>query len=209
MFLKNELPILGILRGISQKDTKPLVDICKKAGLKYLEITMNTAHADNLIRSFKEESQGKIHIGAGTVLDRTNFKDATIAGAEFIVTPSVNEVVITLCRERNIPVFPGGLTPTEVHKAWSLGAEMVKLFPANLHGPGYIKSLRGPFEGIKIMAVGGVDDKNIGEYFKEGVNAVAFGAGIVRPEWLLKERYDLIEERILNLIRVYNGSVQV
>jgi 2-dehydro-3-deoxyphosphogluconate aldolase/(4S)-4-hydroxy-2-oxoglutarate aldolase len=209
MFSTYDIPILAILRGVTKKDIKPLINIFIKAGLKYLEITMNTPQADNLIRLFKKEAGSSLVIGAGTVLDRINFNDALAAGAEFIVTPSVNEVVITLCRESKLPVFPGGLTPTEVHKAWSMGAEMVKLFPANLHGPGYIKALRGPFSDIKIMAVGGVDEKNIAEYFKQGANAVAFGGGIIKPEWLHEEKYNLIEEKLMILIRAFKGSISV
>jgi 2-dehydro-3-deoxyphosphogluconate aldolase / (4S)-4-hydroxy-2-oxoglutarate aldolase len=90
-----------------------------------------------------------------------------------------------------------------------MGAAMVKLFPAGLYGPGYIRALRGPFDKIKIMAVGGVNENNIAEYFRQGANAVAFGAGIVRPEWLDKSRYDLVEECIMALIQAYKGSISV
>ncbi len=207
MFAQNELPILGILRGIADKDILPLVDICKKVGVKYLEVTMNTKGACQLIRKLGSIAGNELKIGAGTILCNAELKDALESGAKFIVTPAVIEEVIVSCVEHGIPVFPGALTPTEVHKAWDMGATMVKLFPSGLLGPAYIKMLKGPFDKIKIIAVGGVDEKNITEYFRQGADAVAFGAGIVRPEWLNKNRYDLIEEHLSSFILAYKGLI--
>jgi len=207
MFKTDELPLLGILRGIVGNDIQPLIDICKKSGVKYLEITMNTKGAVDLIRSISTLVKDEFCIGAGTILGEKDLAEALLAGAKFIVTPSLNEAVIKSCVKQNIPVFPGAFTPTEVHKAWDMGATMVKLFPAGAFGPGYIRALRGPFDSIKLMAVGGVNEKNIGEYFKQGANAVAFGSGIIRPDWLEKQRYDLIEEHLKILVKSYSYSI--
>jgi 2-dehydro-3-deoxyphosphogluconate aldolase/(4S)-4-hydroxy-2-oxoglutarate aldolase len=94
-----------------------------------------------------------------------------------------------------------------VHKAWASGAEMIKLFPASVFGPSYIRSLKGPFNSIKFMAVGGVDEGNISGFFECGADAVAFGAGIFRPEWLRNNRYDLIESKLVSLIRAYQANI--
>jgi 2-dehydro-3-deoxyphosphogluconate aldolase/(4S)-4-hydroxy-2-oxoglutarate aldolase len=209
MFNKGELPILGILRGIYDMHIGALVEICKRSGIKYLEVTMNTNSAGQLIREMTTIAGTDLMIGAGTVLDKNGFYEALNAGAKFIVSPSLIDDVITTCVKENVPVFPGALTPTEVHKAWDMGATMVKLFPAGLYGPGYIKMLKAPFDSIKIMAVGGVNEQNIAEYFRQGADAVAFGAGIIRPEWLDKKRYDLIEKQLGILIQSYKGFVSV
>jgi 2-dehydro-3-deoxyphosphogluconate aldolase / (4S)-4-hydroxy-2-oxoglutarate aldolase len=200
MFKKDELPILGILRGISEKDIVPIVNICKRTGIKYLEITMNTTGAVQLISKMISIAGTDLVIGAGTVLDTNDLRQALAAGARFIVSPSLVEEVVEACKREKILVFPGALTPTEVHKAWEMGASMVKLFPAGLYGPDYIQMLKAPFNSIKIMAVGGVNEKNAAEYFSKRADAVAFGAGIFRPEWLLQDRFELIEEHLNTFI---------
>lgn len=207
MFSKNELPILGILRGIEEKDIKPIVDICKNSGIHFLEVTLNTPNAPTLIRNIIQVKHSGLIVGAGTILGMADLHKALSAGAEFIVTPSVIEEVIEYCANEKIDVIPGALTPTEVHKAWASGAKMIKLFPASVFGPSYIRALKGPFNTFKFMAVGGVDEENISSFFNCGADAVAFGAGIIRPEWLRNNRYDLIESKLLSLIRAYRDSV--
>jgi len=203
MFLKDSLPILAILRGISDKHIDPLLSLLMKSGIQYIEVTMNTAGAVGILKKTLKKTGDKIKIGAGTVLCDNDLNDALSAGAQFIVSPSVIESVINKCVREKIPVFPGALTPTEVHKAWELGATMVKLFPSGMFGPGYIRALKGPFSDIKIMAVGGINEQNIAMFFKQGADAVAFGAGIIRHEWLDKDRYDLMEEKLSLLIKSY------
>ena len=206
MFSKDSLPILGILRGIKKRHIDPLLSIFLKTGIRYIEVTMNTEGAANLILELIEKAGNDFRVGAGTVLTDTDLQTALDAGAGFIVTPSIVENVIEKCVGENIPVFPGALTPTEIQKAWNMGAAMVKLFPSGLYGPGYIRALKGPFPSISIMAVGGVTEQNIAQFFKQGADAVAFGAGILRMDWLEQDRFDLIEERLNLLIKSYKAS---
>jgi 2-dehydro-3-deoxyphosphogluconate aldolase/(4S)-4-hydroxy-2-oxoglutarate aldolase len=207
MFSKDELPILGILRGISEKHIDPLLKVFSRSGIKYIEITMNTQGATRLLKEIVVRAERNLVVGAGTVLSKQVMFEAVAAGARFIVSPSVVEDVILECVEQNIPVFPGAFTPTEVHKAWNMGATMVKLFPSGMFGPNYIKALKGPFENIKIMAVGGIDEQNISLFFKQGADAVAFGAGILRSEWMNSNRFDLIDEKLQLLIKAYLCSI--
>ena len=206
MFLKDELPILGILRGIKQEHIDPIVSMLSNEGIRYVEVTMNTQGANELIKELIRKSDGNFTVGAGTVLHNKDLEEALNAGAKFIVTPSVVEDVIQNCVQEKIPVFPGALTPTEVYKAWDMGATMVKLFPSGVYGPGYIRALKGPFDDIKIMAVGGVSEKNIAQYFLQGASAVAFGAGIFRPEWLQNNHFDFIEDKLKLLIKAYKAT---
>lgn len=207
MFEKDKLPILGILRGIEEKNVRPLAETFIGSGMDYIEITMNTMGAIDLIRQMIEVSKNKLIIGAGTVLTKDDLEKALGAGAKFIVCPTVVDEVIRECVLQKIPVFPGALTPTEVQKAWDMGATMVKLFPASAFGPSYIKELKGPFNSLRIMAVGGVNEKNIGLYFKSGAEAVAFGASIIKPEWLATDRYDLIDLELSFLIGSYRKGL--
>ncbi len=206
MFSKDELPILGILRGISKKHIDPLISLLSKAGIRYIEVTMNTPGAASLIKEITEKSDNHFVIGAGTVLCQKDLKEAMDAGAKFIVSPSIVEDVIKECVQVKVPVFPGAFTPTEVHRAWSIGATMVKLFPSGLYGPGYIRALKGPFNDVKILAVGGISEQNISQFFKQGADAIAFGAGIIRPDWLDKNRFDLMEEKLNLLIKSYKAT---
>lgn len=196
MFLTEDYPVLGILRGIQEKDILPLSEIFVKTGLRHVEITMNTRGATNLIDMMIKASSGKLMVGAGTVLNEDQLEEALQAGARFIVSPSTRESIVKRCVSMGIPVFPGALTPTEVHLAWEMGATMVKLFPSGMYGPGYIKALKGPFDSLKIMAVGGINEQTVSKYFLHGADAVAFGAGVVRPNLLEEGRFDLIEEKI-------------
>lgn len=209
MFGKDQLPILGIMRGIRKEDIEPLSKICITCGLEYVEITMNTELAPELISDLINVSENKISVGAGTVLNMSDLEKALKAGAKFIVSPSVIEDVIEECVRTKTPVFPGALTPTEVQKAWDKGATMVKLFPASLFGPGYIKELKGPFDKIRIMAVGGVSETNIRTFFENGAEAVAFGASIFNLKWMKEKQFNLIEERLNILIDSYSKMISV
>jgi 2-dehydro-3-deoxyphosphogluconate aldolase/(4S)-4-hydroxy-2-oxoglutarate aldolase len=203
MFEKEKLPFLGILRGVNAKDLDGLAKVCINCGLQYLEITMNTNRAPQLISEMIKLTKNKITIGAGTVLNLHDYDLAISAGAKFIVCPSVVDDVIKQCAKESIPVFPGALTPTEVHKAWDMGATMVKLFPASAFGPTYVKELKGPFNKIRLMAVGGINEKNVSEFFASGADAIAFGAGIFNLKYIDESRYDLVENKMMELIESY------
>lgn len=199
-----ELPIIGILRGIKEEHLHDLTDTIISSGLRTVEITMNTPHAANLISKLVSVSGDNLLIGAGTILNRHDLFDALEAGAKFIVTPTITEEVIEYCYLNSVPVFPGALTPTEIHRAWQLGAAMVKVFPASLFGPKYFRDIKAPFNQIELMAVGGVSVGNIAEYFTMGASAVAFGASIFKKEYCENSKFELIEKEIKKLINAYN-----
>lgn len=169
------VPVVGILRGFSNGQVSKLVEACMRGGLRNLEITLNSTGALEQIRMAAELAEGKMHIGAGTVLDTEGLEQALGAGASFIVTPTANADVIRECVRRNIPVFPGAFTPTEIVGAWELGASMIKIFPAETHGAKFIKALKGPFPNIQMMPTGGVDLKTLHEFVKAGADG--FGVG--------------------------------
>lgn len=182
-------PVLGILRGIESDCIEPLTEAVISAGLEAIEITMNTEGAAELIRKMVKCAQGRIVVGAGTVLDKGSLDLALEAGATFIVTPVLIKDVVEYCVKNNIPVFPGALTPQEIYNAWSAGATMVKVFPSNFFGPEYFKEIKGPFNNIELLACGGVTPENMKQYFDCGASAVAFGASVFKKEWLAKKDF--------------------
>jgi 2-dehydro-3-deoxyphosphogluconate aldolase/(4S)-4-hydroxy-2-oxoglutarate aldolase len=196
-------PILAILRGIEEKHVPRLAKSFINASIDTVEITMNTPNAPDLIRKMIHTSENRLTVGAGTVLTLKDLDMALNAGSKFIVTPVVNTEVIKACVQKGIQVFPGALTPTEVWEAWNAGATMVKVFPASMFGPTYFKELRGPFNNIKLMAVGGVKPDNINEYFSCGAQAVAIGGSIFSKERLDKDNYSEIENDLFELVKIY------
>ncbi|MCQ9204857.1 MAG: bifunctional 4-hydroxy-2-oxoglutarate aldolase/2-dehydro-3-deoxy-phosphogluconate aldolase [Omnitrophica bacterium] len=200
-----QLPLIGILRGIEKDVVKPLIGAVISAGLQTIEITMNTPAAPKLIQDAIKSAQGKLTIGAGTVLTRDDLGKALDSGATFIVLPTLVTEVVEYCVKKSIPVFAGALTPQEIYKAWSMGATMVKVFPAKFFGPEYFKEIKGPFGQIELLACGGITADNIQDFFSCGASAVAFGGSIFRKEWLALREFSRIEEDIKALIAGFRG----
>jgi 2-dehydro-3-deoxyphosphogluconate aldolase/(4S)-4-hydroxy-2-oxoglutarate aldolase len=192
----SELPLMGIVRGVDPGDIEPLLEAVIGAGLKTIEITMNTPGAAGIISKAKSVAGDRIDIGAGTVLSKKDLNEALDAGASFVVMPAFIEEIVTTCVDKKVPVFPGAFTPREVLDSWNAGASMVKVFPSSMFGPRYIKELKGPYDGIKLMAVGGVRLENVDEYFSCGADAVAFGGSVFRKEWLGAKDFASIEKLV-------------
>lgn len=193
-------PFMGILRGIEIEAVEPLVESAVSSGLKTLEVTMNTPGATDLIRQMVKLARGRLSIGAGTVLTADDLRSALDSGATFIVLPTLVRQVVESCAKDNIPVFPGALTPQEIHDAWRTGASMVKVFPAKFFGPAYFKEIKAPFQDIELLACGGVSPDNIRSFFSCGASAVAFGASVFKKEWLAKKDFSSIRKSIKGLI---------
>lgn len=199
------LPILGILRGFRAEAVRPLTETIISAGLKTVEITMNTDQASYLIKMMREAAGARLTIGAGTVLNVDDLNKALDAGASFIVLPVLIPDVVEYCVHHQVPVFPGALTPQEIFDAWSAGATMVKVFPAKFFGPDYLREVRGPFQNVDLLACGGVTTDNIEAFFSAGASAVAFGGSIFKRAWIDAGEYRLIGEAIKELIGRYTA----
>jgi 2-dehydro-3-deoxyphosphogluconate aldolase/(4S)-4-hydroxy-2-oxoglutarate aldolase len=202
-----KLPLMGILRGVDETDINGVMESVIDAGLKVIEVTMNTPNAAGLISKIRRSFPGQIEVGAGTVLSRDDFYSAKEAGAGFMVMPVFEKEIMDSCKENGIPAFPGALTPKEVHDAWRAGAAMVKVFPSDVFGPSYMRSLKGPFDKIKLMAVGGIRLETIGEYFSSGADAVAFGGGVFKKEWLRKKDFRSIGDLVRKYVEAVKASI--
>jgi 2-dehydro-3-deoxyphosphogluconate aldolase/(4S)-4-hydroxy-2-oxoglutarate aldolase len=173
-----EPPVIGILRGVQADFFGQLMDAAFEAGLQALEVTYNTPRAQKMITAqVPRVPQGR-RLGMGTIRNLEEAKRAVDAGAMFLVTPNTDSAVIAFANRRNIPIVAGAFTPTEVYRAWSEGADMIKVFPCGHPGPDYIRALLGPFDQIPLVAVGGVTRENAGDYLKAGAKAVGVGSAL-------------------------------
>ena len=188
-------PVIGILRGVKEESLQGVAEASIAGGLQFLEITLNTADSLHLIKKATEQFID-LTVGAGTVLSVEEAKKAFDSGAKFIVAPDFEEEVAAFCVENKLAYFPGALTPTEIQRAWKSGATMVKVFPASQMGPEYFKQIKGPFDKIKLIAVGGVNPGNIKKYLGAGADAVALGGSIYSVERMENGRFSEIQKDI-------------
>src|SRR5439155_22532564 len=153
----------GIVAVVRFADPGPLVEVVRAladGGVTVAEVTLTVPNALDVIREAKRQLGDRVLLGAGTVLDPETARAALLAGAEFVVAPSLNLDVIRVCRRYDKLVMPGAFTPTEVLTAWEAGADIVKIFPADVGGPNYLKSLLAPLCQVRLMPTGGVNLSN-------------------------------------------------
>jgi 2-dehydro-3-deoxyphosphogluconate aldolase/(4S)-4-hydroxy-2-oxoglutarate aldolase len=170
--------VIALIRAESPANLLDCARALSVGGISCIELTMTTPGAIDMCRRVSEELPHLL-IGLGTVLDAPTAAQGIAAGARFIVTPAVRPEVIRVCRESGTPVLGGALTPTEIQSTWELGADVVKIFPAEFFGPAYIKSIRGPFPEIRLMPTGGVTPGTIGDFLRNGAFATAAGSALV------------------------------
>lgn len=163
-------------------------------GLSVIELTMSTPGALAVLAKAAKELPA-VTFGMGTVVDTATVTEAQAAGARFIVTPCVRPAVIAACRERGLPILGGALTPTEAYTTHELGADVIKVFPAEFFGPAYIKSLKAPFPFLKVMPTGGVTPETVGDFLKAGAFATAAGSALVNPAALKAKDWPAITAR--------------
>jgi 2-dehydro-3-deoxyphosphogluconate aldolase/(4S)-4-hydroxy-2-oxoglutarate aldolase len=172
----------GIVAVIRSPDPGPLVEVVRAladGGVTVAEVTLTVPDALGVIREAKKRLGGRVLLGAGTVLDPETARAALLAGAEFIVAPALNLDVIRLCRRYDRVVMPGAFTPTEVLAAWEAGADVVKVFPADVVGPAFFRALRGPLPQVKLMPTGGVDLTTAAAFLRAGACCLGVGGQLV------------------------------
>jgi 2-dehydro-3-deoxyphosphogluconate aldolase / (4S)-4-hydroxy-2-oxoglutarate aldolase len=174
--------IVAVVRSESGEKLAQVVRALADGGVTAAEITFTVPDAVGVIRRVREELGDDVILGAGTVLDPETARAALLAGAEYIVAPTVNLEVIRLCRRYDKVVMPGALTPTEIVAAWEAGADVVKIFPADLGGPAYLKALRAPLPQVKMMPTGGVDLNTAEAFLKAGACCLGIGGSLVEPK---------------------------
>jgi 2-dehydro-3-deoxyphosphogluconate aldolase/(4S)-4-hydroxy-2-oxoglutarate aldolase len=195
--------LIPVVRAESADLATRAVEAIKAGGVDVLEVTMTVPGAIRVIEQLARAYGAEALIGAGTVLDPETARACIEAGAQFIVSPSLNEATIAFCRVNDVAIFPGALTPTEVVRAWNAGADAVKVFPAGaVGGPSYLKALKAPLPQIELVPTGGVSLKTAGDFIKAGAMALGVGADLVDTKALREGNAELITERAREFIEI-------
>ena len=182
--LIRETGVVAIMRASSSEQLIAAADAIKQGGVCAIEVTMTTPGALNVIAEATKKYGQAVLFGAGTVLDAETARAAILAGAGFVVAPTLSLPVIELCHRYGIPVMPGCYTPTEMLTAWEAGADLIKLFPADVGGPALIKALLAPLPQLQIVPVGGVDLNTAADFIKNGAVALGVGSSLVNQKLL-------------------------
>jgi 2-dehydro-3-deoxyphosphogluconate aldolase/(4S)-4-hydroxy-2-oxoglutarate aldolase len=175
----------GIVAVIRSASSEQLVEVARalyEGGVDVLEVTFTVPRALEIISAVRKSLGDKVLLGAGTVLDPETARAAFLAGAEFLVAPTVNLDVIRMGNRYDKLVMPGAMTPTEILTAWEAGAQIIKVFPADIGGPAYLKTLHGPLPQVRLLPTGGVNLATITDFLKAGACAVGLGGALVEPK---------------------------
>lgn len=186
--------VIAIVRVGSAQEAVEVCEAIAKGGVKSIEVTMTVPGAIDVIKEFKSAVKEEVLVGAGTVLDPQAAGAAILAGAEFIVSPILNLGVIEVCRRYSKVVIPGTLTPTEILTAWEAGGDIIKVFPATVAGPQYLRDIKGPLPQIRLCPTGGVNLENTPDFIKAGAVAVAAGTSLVDKKAVSEKKYGIITE---------------
>ena len=190
-----QVGLIPVLRAPSADAAITAAAAIESGGVPVLEITMTVPAAIDVIRAVVKSSQGRVLVGAGTVLDPETARACILAGAEFIVSPSLNVKTIELCRRYATPVIPGALTPTEIVTAWDAGADVVKVFPCSaVGGAKYLAALKGPLPQIDLIPTGGVSLSTAAEFLAAGAFALGVGGDLVDLNALKAGKSEVIAE---------------
>lgn len=195
-----ETGIVAIIRAKSSDQLLAAAEAVLAGGVKAIEVTMTTPNALGVIQQAASHFSEDVLFGAGSVLDPETARAAILAGAQFVVCPTLNLNTINVCRRYSIPVMPGAYTPTEILSAWEAGASCVKVFPAGIGGPAYIKAIKAPLPQVSLAAVGGVSVENTANFIRSGVDIVGVGGELVNQKLLDTGDFKEITKRA-NLFR--------
>jgi 2-dehydro-3-deoxyphosphogluconate aldolase / (4S)-4-hydroxy-2-oxoglutarate aldolase len=196
--------VVAVLRAPSGEVLADVAQALLAGGVEAIEVTFTVPRAHRVLEQVADRLGDKVLLGAGTVLDPETARTAILAGAQFIVGPTVNLEVIELCRRYDKMVLPGAFTPTEVLAAWQAGADVVKVFPSDFVGPGYLKALLGPLPQVRLMPTGGVNLETAAAFLRAGACALGVGGALVDPKAIAARDFARLE----SLARQYVEIVQ-
>src|SRR6516162_2055692 len=197
----------GIVAVVRSPDSQQLVEVVRAladGGVTVTEITMTVPGALDVLRQVRQALGERVLLGAGTILDAETARAALLAGAEYVVAPTVNLEVIRVCQRYSKLVMPGAFTPTEILTAWEAGADVVKVFPADVLGPAFFKAVRAPLPHIRLMPTGGVDLKTAAQFLQAGACCLGVGGQLVEPKAVAERNF----ERICDLADQYRTIVR-
>jgi 2-dehydro-3-deoxyphosphogluconate aldolase / (4S)-4-hydroxy-2-oxoglutarate aldolase len=184
-----ETGIVAVIRGASKENILPIANALKSGGVTALEITVETPGVLSAIEKLRAEFGDEVIVGAGTVLDPETARATIMAGARFVFSPTVNKETIKMTKRYGVLSIPGALTPTEILTAYENGADLIKVFPAYVFGPKYLKDIHGPLPQIPLMPTGGVNLENLGDFVRAGAVAAGIGSNLVNTKREINEQY--------------------
>jgi 2-dehydro-3-deoxyphosphogluconate aldolase / (4S)-4-hydroxy-2-oxoglutarate aldolase len=203
----------GVVAILRSSDSSRLVDVAEAllaGGVSVMEVTFTVPRAHEVLQQVADRLGGRILLGAGTVLDAATARTAILAGAEFIVSPVVNQEVIACCRRYSKLSLPGALTPTEILSAWEAGADIVKVFPSEITGPAYLKAVRAPLPQVRLMPTGGVNLETAADYLRAGACALGLGGSLVEAKAVAAGdmgRIESLARQYMNLVRQTRAEI--
>ena len=185
--------VVAVLRADSPSELMDVSKALREGGVVAIEVTMTVPGALKVIEEASAKMEDTI-VGAGSVLDPETARAAILAGAEYVVGPTLNLDVIAMAKRYGKVVMPAGFTPTEILAAWQAGADVVKVFPASVGGPSYFKDVKGPLPQVRLMPTGGVDSKTTAEFIKAGASAVGAGSAMVNKTAVANKDWKALTE---------------
>ncbi len=197
-----QLGLLAVIRGPSAELTVKMVDALVAGGVSGIEITYSTPNAEEVVLELSGKYGDSIVLGMGTLTKPEQVLSGKLAGASFLVSPICEPALVKAMVGSGLLCMAGALTPTEVFQAYSMGVDVVKVFPGSLGGPAYIKALKAPFPYIPMMPTGGVSAGNAAEWFAAGVVAVGAGSELCPPQLAKEGKFDEISKRAAEFVQV-------
>jgi 2-dehydro-3-deoxyphosphogluconate aldolase / (4S)-4-hydroxy-2-oxoglutarate aldolase len=199
----------GVVAIIRMDDAAGLGQVAhavKEGGVDVIEFTMTTPGALSIIEKCSADFGDSVLLGAGTVLDTETARAAILAGARFLVSPTLNVPVIDLAHRYDVAMLPGTFTPTELLAAWEAGADLLKVFPATALGPQYFKDVLAPLPYLRMVPTGGVSLENCADFIKAGAVAVAVGSNLVDKQAVKEARWDALTATARKFVAAVQGA---
>jgi len=201
--------LIAIMRHTEARRAIETAEALRTAGVDVVEVTMNTAGALQMLKALSDHFRSEIVVGAGTVLSSEAAERAVEAGARLIVSPHLDESIIRFAVDHHVAVVPGAFTPTEIYRAWTAGASLVKVFPAGPVGPRYLRDVLAPLNDIPLVPTGGVNLDNAADFVRAGAAALGLGSALVDPKLVSAGQFDQLADTartFLSAIRAARGE---
>jgi 2-dehydro-3-deoxyphosphogluconate aldolase / (4S)-4-hydroxy-2-oxoglutarate aldolase len=196
---------VAVIRAKEPEKLKKIIEAIAKGGITVAEITMTVPNAIQLIEKMSNEVDDNLIIGVGSVLNKQTAIDAINAGAKYVVSPILKKEIIETAHKYNVPAMPGCFTPTEIQTAFEYGADIIKVFPADVVGMAFFKSILAPMPHLKLMPTGGVSLTNAGDWIKAGACAVGLGTALLDKKAIEKEDYNTLTENASTIMNNINA----
>ena len=199
--------VVAVLRIKEEEKLKKVIEAINKGGISVVEITMTVPNAIQLIEKMSKELDKNIILGVGSVLNKSIAEDAIKAGAKYVVSPVLKKEIIEASHKHDVPVMPGCFTPTEIQTAYEFGADIIKVFPADVVGMAFFKAILAPLPHLRLMPTGGVSLTNAGDWLKAGACAVGIGSALLDKKAIQEGNYSKLTENAATIMKSISVSI--